>query len=693
MDRINQIWPSWHTVELIGRGSFGEVYKVKREQLGELFYSAVKVIRIPQEETEIKEMLDEGHTSQSIRYYYEPIVTNLMNEIKVMDVLKSVGNVVNIEEFDVREREDSVGWDAYIRMELLENLNKYRKVHRMGEGEVARLGIDLCGALIYCERSHIIHRDIKPSNIFVDKYGTFKLGDFGIARQMEKTKGTLSKKGTELYMAPEIRDGKSKSSYNVDIYSLGLVMYRMLNRNRMPFEPVEKEMMNYREREEALERRLRGEILPLPVDCDAQLGEIIRKACEYDKEKRYQSASEMKEKLEAWIRKKSSTAMDSVKEKEEKSRYQTNSDIKIDPVSNCLNEETTVAAFTDNANTHVQKEIVSDKKVKSCLHEENIDQVEIDIRLNEPKQKSWSESKMESKIGSTPQQDLKRQKKKDTVIIFSLIVLYAVIYFFKVGFGVDNSRNFDDKMGMINVNDNSVSDDKTSITTTNDNSVSMETLDKNTPKNLIELYDALNQFDGTVGTVNYYTSSLEELENFFEIKGLISEGIETEDNYQYLALNFPDLENPYPVVCCQFFKDGSRVISINGSIKGGFLKDGTERLGTERIQTLNSLLPDCEGIWDSIFIGQTPDALYHTFGISDTVEMAQKNKNDDIIYEEDMNGTRYSLSLIGQNSPFIDSNHKGNDTDREFDFSISEGDLFGGKALIGVKIWNRPYNL
>ena len=93
-------------MELIGRGAFGEVYKAKREKLGEIFYSAVKVIRIPREEGEVREMLADGHTSQSIRYYYESIARGLMNEIKVMEVLKSAGNVVNIEEFDVREREE-----------------------------------------------------------------------------------------------------------------------------------------------------------------------------------------------------------------------------------------------------------------------------------------------------------------------------------------------------------------------------------------------------------------------------------------------------------------------------------------------------------------------------------------------------------------------------------------------------------
>ena len=297
MDRINQIWPEWHTVELIGRGAFGEVYKAKREKLGEIFYSAVKVIRIPREEGEVREMLADGHTSQSIRYYYESIARGLMNEIKVMEVLKSAGNVVNIEEFDVREREDGIGWEAFIRMELLRNLNEYRQGREMSQEEIVKLGSDICEALVCCEKSRIIHRDIKPSNIFIDVYGNFKLGDFGIARQMERTQSTLSQKGTEMYMAPEVRYGESGSSYNVDLYSLGLVMYRLLNGNRMPFEPADKEMISFQEREEALARRLRGEKLPLPAKADPALGRIIVKACEADRTKRYQSAEEMKEDL------------------------------------------------------------------------------------------------------------------------------------------------------------------------------------------------------------------------------------------------------------------------------------------------------------------------------------------------------------------------------------------------------------
>ena len=300
MDRIKEIWPRWHTVELIGRGAFGEVYKAKREELGETFYSAVKIISIPNDKSDIREMLAEGQTSQSIRYYYESIVKGLMNEIKMMEILKSVSNVVNIEEFEIREREDEIGWDAYIRMELLTSLNAYRAKHSFDNGSVIKLGKDICTALIYCEKNKIIHRDIKPSNIFVDEYGNFKLGDFGIARQLEKTQSSLSQRGTEMYMAPEVRfaSGMGSYSYNADIYSMGLVMYRLLNKNRMPFEPVDKEMISYQEKEDALARRLRGEKPPFPEEADDKLGAIILKACEADRTKRYQSASEMLEDLQ-----------------------------------------------------------------------------------------------------------------------------------------------------------------------------------------------------------------------------------------------------------------------------------------------------------------------------------------------------------------------------------------------------------
>ncbi len=411
VDRINQIWPEWHTVELIGRGAFGEVYKAKREKLGEIFYSAVKVIRIPREEGEVREMLADGRTSQSIRYYYESIARGLMNEIKVMEVLKSAGNVVSIEEFDVREREDGIGWEAFIRMELLRNLNEYRQGREMSQKEIVKLGSDICEALICCEKSRIIHRDIKPSNIFVDVYGNFKLGDFGIARQMERTQSTLSQKGTEMYMAPEVRYGESGSSYNVDLYSLGLVMYRLLNGNRMPFEPADKEMISFQEREDALARRLRGEKLPLPAKADPALGRIIVKACEADRTKRYQDAEEMKEDLRLFSSR-HGTAKGTAERTEAaeavKAEAETRAGEQEEPVRSRgktaaqFVEEETVSAFSERGQAHeVPKKAEANKNCQAEAHKAHQTEAHKTYK-EEPYKNSPSREKADAAQGKYP---------------------------------------------------------------------------------------------------------------------------------------------------------------------------------------------------------------------------------------------------------------------------------------------------
>ncbi len=127
----------------------------------------MKVIRIPGDRQEIQELMGDGYTSNSIRYYYGSIAKNLMNEIKVLEQLKSAGNVVNIEEFEIQERQEEIGWDIYIRMELLKNLNEYRWGYQMEWKEVEKLGIDICKALEYCEQCKIILTGILNHPIFL----------------------------------------------------------------------------------------------------------------------------------------------------------------------------------------------------------------------------------------------------------------------------------------------------------------------------------------------------------------------------------------------------------------------------------------------------------------------------------------------------------------------------------------------
>ena len=290
-------WPEWKIISKIGEGSFGRVYKAQRTEKGRSFYSAIKIITIPASKGELDSVRSESGDEKSVRGYFENLVEECIQEVSTMEYFRGNSHIVSVEDYKVMEYLDEIGWDIFIRMEYLTSFMEYYAGKNLTEKEVMKLGIDLCKSLEYCGQLHIIHRDIKPENIFVSRFGDFKLGDFGIARELEKTMSTLSKKGTYSYMAPEMYRGEQYDS-RVDIYALGLVLYKLMNHNRLPFLNLEKQLITYRDKENALTRRMSGEIPSNPADAGEEFGKIILKACAYDPKERYQTPKEFRQALE-----------------------------------------------------------------------------------------------------------------------------------------------------------------------------------------------------------------------------------------------------------------------------------------------------------------------------------------------------------------------------------------------------------
>ena len=96
-------------------------------------------------------------------------------------------------------------------------------------------------------------------------------------------------------MAPEVYRGLNYD-HRVDIYSLGIVLYRLMNNNLLPF-VTQRQFIDPSMKKIALERRMCGEMLPLPCEASDGMADIILKACEYDPSKRYSTATEMKNDL------------------------------------------------------------------------------------------------------------------------------------------------------------------------------------------------------------------------------------------------------------------------------------------------------------------------------------------------------------------------------------------------------------
>ena len=212
-----------------------------------------------------------------------------------MQELGEDSHIVRILDFEIIDAPDAiVGWYILIRMELLECLENYIKRADITVADVVAVGEDVLTSLEVCEERSIIHRDIKPANLFRNDKGVYKLGDFGIARDMRAGIGSLSHKGTENYMAPEVYLGKNYTS-NIDIYSLGIVLYKLLNRNRLPF--MDEEKLTAGSIERAFQKRNTGVELTKPVEASDTLYEIIKKMCAYNPDERFQTAFEVKKAL------------------------------------------------------------------------------------------------------------------------------------------------------------------------------------------------------------------------------------------------------------------------------------------------------------------------------------------------------------------------------------------------------------
>ena len=284
---------NWEAVGVIGQGSFGIVYRAKRTIGQHTEQAAVKHISMPRTQAELKAICSELGTrdERTVNEYLNNSLQDMLGEYFQMKTFLGHPNIVACQDIQQIPKPNGLGYDVYIWMELLDSLSDRVMDGRMDRNETIRMGMDICRALSLLKANGIVHRDISPQNIFVNSRGDYKLGDFGSARGIKGTSTILTMKGKFSYAAPEVMKGEP-ASFNSDLYSLGLVMYRLMNRNRHPF-IQEGDITSARGIEESNYRRLGGESLPIPVDTDEELGRIILKACAFEPRNRWQTPEEM----------------------------------------------------------------------------------------------------------------------------------------------------------------------------------------------------------------------------------------------------------------------------------------------------------------------------------------------------------------------------------------------------------------
>lgn len=295
--KYEPLWGNWKVLGLLGEGSYGRVYRVARKDGGS-YESAVKLISIPRNEADIHNARQMGVSQDSMYSFFADTAARIVKEISIMHALKGEANIVSYEDHQIFHEEGTLRWDILIRMELLVPLDVYVANNQFSSDEIRRLGVEICSALEACSVYGVIHRDIKEANIFLNSRGTFKLGDFGIAREVSGSGSmSMSMRGTPAYIAPEVYNG-CKYDARADIYSLGILMYKMLNAGRYPFLPPAPAPITLDDTENAFARRIKGEIPPQPLHGDSALRAAVLRAICFDPHARFQSASDFKTALQ-----------------------------------------------------------------------------------------------------------------------------------------------------------------------------------------------------------------------------------------------------------------------------------------------------------------------------------------------------------------------------------------------------------
>jgi tRNA A-37 threonylcarbamoyl transferase component Bud32 len=269
LELLKNAFPQLEILEFIGQGGMGFVFKARQLKLNRLVALKILPEALARDAAFAERFAREGQVLARLSH----------------------PNVVTVHDFG------QSGGFFYLLMEYVDgvNLRQAMRASRFTQEQALEIVPSICAALQYAHEEGVLHRDIKPENILLDTKGRVKIADFGIAKLMRESESESeggremgrpeedltqpgATPGTPKYMAPEQIETPSEVDHRADIYSLGVVFYEMLT-GELPsghFRPPSRKT-------------------PLDPRVDA----VVARALERQREKRFQSAGEIRTRVEA----------------------------------------------------------------------------------------------------------------------------------------------------------------------------------------------------------------------------------------------------------------------------------------------------------------------------------------------------------------------------------------------------------
>ena len=276
----NEFGGNYEIIEPIGQGGMGAVYKARQKK--------------PSRIVVLKVMLNGRFASRKYRQRFA-------REAQAVARLKNPG-IVAVYEYG------EVSGQPYFTMEYVEgcNIREYVRKHNLDKRQVCELVMRVSRSVAYAHQRGVIHRDLKPSNILVDAEGNPRLLDFGLARlsgdaseEQPRMSEAGEVMGTPSYMSPEQTVGRPEGiDVRTDVYSIGVLFYELLT-DSLPYRiDRERPLESLRIIRDYVPRRPSSVNPKLDGDLDA----IVMKCLEKEREQRYQSAVELGEDVNRYLR-------------------------------------------------------------------------------------------------------------------------------------------------------------------------------------------------------------------------------------------------------------------------------------------------------------------------------------------------------------------------------------------------------
>lgn len=266
---INSTIAQYKVLRLIGEGGMASVYEAEHEILKKK--AAIKVLN----------PYLSGNAQFRERFKNEAILMAGLDH----------PNITKVIHFDEQPHSFS------IIMEYLEGEDLRERIRGKGkleDEEIKPLFTQILSAFQYAHENGIVHRDIKPSNIFILKNGQVKILDFGIAKifgQGDEFTQTGTQMGTTIYMSPEQVKADKSIDFRSDIYSLGITLFYAIH-GKPPYDTENISQFD-------IFNKIVYETLPTG-DNHSIYFETVLRACEKDRELRYQSCAEWLKEIEAY---------------------------------------------------------------------------------------------------------------------------------------------------------------------------------------------------------------------------------------------------------------------------------------------------------------------------------------------------------------------------------------------------------